>query len=54
MKKQKEKFNGLEIEYQDNIVKVWLGSPNDIESELILALDKYYVPSLVAILSRAK
>lgn len=32
----------------ENLVYVWLGIPNDPESELLLSVDRFYLPTLIA------
>jgi hypothetical protein len=46
--------NPFHFRFTDNILKVWLGHPDDIESEFILALDKAHLPALIAILRKAQ
>lgn len=53
-KKSKSKtFNSFEFRLNDEVVSVWLGSPDDIESEFVLRVHKYYLPELISILRKS-
>lgn len=49
MSKTKSKFkeNPFHITTKDQLVEVWLGEPNEAESEYILAIDKQWLPELI-------
>lgn len=36
------------------LIEVWLGKPNEMESEFILRIDESYLPQLIAVLRRAQ
>ena len=46
--------NPFHFRFKDNLLNVWLGHPDDIESEFVLALDKEYLPQFIAILKKAQ
>lgn len=57
MSKTKSKFkeNPFHIVTKEhNLVEVWLGEPNDAESDYILTIHKSWVPELVAKLTEVK
>ena len=37
-----------------SLVEVWLGQPDEMESEFILRIDESYLPQLIAILRKAQ
>ena len=41
------KENPFHIVNIENLVEVWLGEPNDTESEYILSIDKFWLPELI-------
>jgi len=49
MTKTKSKFkeNPFSIVRKEHLVEVWLGEPNDAESEYILSIDKFWLPELI-------
>ena len=56
MTKTKSKFkeNPFHIVSKENLVEVWLGEPNDAESDYILTIHKFLVPELIAKLQEVK
>jgi hypothetical protein len=44
----KIKTNPFTLNHKSNLVEVWLGDPNQMESELILCVDQSLLPSLIA------
>ncbi len=51
MTKTKSKFkeNPFHIvSKKENLIEVWLGEPNDAESDYILTIHKFWVPELIA------
>ena len=46
--------NPFHFRFKDNLLNVWLGHPDEIESEFVLALDKEYLPQFIAILRKAQ
>ena len=40
------KENPFHIVRKENLVEVWLGEPNDAESDYILTIDKFWLPEL--------
>jgi hypothetical protein len=56
MTKPKSKFkdNSFHIVSKENLVEVWLGEPNDAESEYILTIDKFWLPELIAKLKEVR
>ena len=48
------KENPFHIVSKEHLVEVWLGEPNDAESDYILTIDKSWVPELVAKLTEVK
>lgn len=46
----KIKCNPFVTKHKGNIVEVWLGNPDEIESEFILAVDQALLPALIATL----
>ncbi len=49
MTKNKSKFkeNPFHIATKEHLVEVWLGEPNDAESDYILSIDKFWLPELI-------
>lgn len=49
MTKTKSKFkeNPFHIVSKEHLIEVWLGEPNDAESEYILTIDKFWLPELI-------
>jgi hypothetical protein len=56
MTKTKSKFkeNPFHITTKDNLIEVWLGEPNDDESDYILTIDKFWLPELIAKLKEVR
>ena len=56
MTKTKSKFkeNPFHIVSKDHLVEVWLGEPNDAESEYILTIDKFWLPELITKLKEVR
>ena len=52
MTKTKSKFkdNPFHIVSKEHLVEVWLGEPNDAESEYILTINKFWLPELITAL----
>ena len=52
MTKTKSKFkeNPFRIVSKEHLVEVWLGEPNDLESDHILTIDKFWLPELITAL----
>ncbi len=52
MTKNKSKFkeNPFHIATKEHLVEVWLGEPNDAESDYILSIDKFWLPELITAL----
>ena len=46
----KLKSNPFTTKYKGNVVEVWLGKPDELESEFILAVDQALLPALIATL----
>lgn len=46
----KIKTNPFIIKRKGNLVEVWLGNPDELESELVLAVDEAWLPALIATL----
>ena len=47
----KIKCNPFTITNKGNLVEVWLGNPNEPESEFILSIDETLLPALIATLT---
>ena len=56
MTKTKSKFkeNPFHITTKDHLIEVWLGEPNDAESDYILTIDKFWLPELIAKLKEVR
>jgi hypothetical protein len=54
MTKSKLKENPFHIVSKENLVEVWLGEPNDAESDYILSIDKFWLPELIAKLKEVR
>ena len=56
MTKTKSKFkeNPFHIVSKKNLVEVWLGEPNDAESEHILSIHKFWLPELITKLQEVR
>ncbi len=56
MTKTKSKFkeNPFHIVSKEHLVEVWLGEPNDAESDYILTIHKFWVPELITKLQEVK
>ncbi len=56
MNKIKSKFkeNPFHIVSKEHSVEVWLGEPNDTESEYILSIHKSWLPELIVKLQEVK
>ena len=52
MTKTKSKFkeNPFHIATKEHLVEVWLGEPNDAESDYVLTIDKFWLPELITAL----
>jgi hypothetical protein len=48
--KSKLKENPFHIATKEHLVEVWLGEPNDAESEYILTINKFWLPELITAL----
>jgi hypothetical protein len=48
--KSKLKENPFRIVSKEHLVEVWLGEPNDAESEYILTINKFWLPELITAL----
>ena len=48
------KENPFHIVSKENLVEVWLGEPNDAESEYILTIDKFWLPELITKLQEVR
>jgi len=48
--KSKLKENPFHIVSKEHFVEVWLGEPNDAESDYILSIDKFWLPELITAL----
>lgn len=48
------KENPFHIVIKEHLVEVWLGEPNDAESEYILTIDKFWLPELIAKLKQVR
>ena len=46
----KIKSNPFTTKHKGNVVEVWLGKPDELESEFILAVDQVWLPALIATL----
>ena len=46
----KIKSNQFTTKHIGNVVEVWLGKPDELESEFILAVDQTWLPALIATL----
>jgi hypothetical protein len=46
--------NPFHFRFTDDIVNVWLGHPDDIESDFVLQLHKDYLSSFIAVLRKAQ
>jgi hypothetical protein len=56
MTKTKSKFkeNPFHIVSKEHFVEVWLGEPNDAESDYILSIDKFWLPELITKLKEVR
>ena len=52
--KSKFKENQFHIVSKEHFVEVWLGEPNDAESDYILTIHKLWVPELIAKLKEVR
>jgi hypothetical protein len=48
--KSKSKENPFHIATKDDLIEVWLGEPNDGESEFIFTINKFWLPELTTAL----
>ena len=48
--KSKPKENPFHIATKDDLIEVWLGEPNEGESEYILTINKFWLPELITAL----
>jgi hypothetical protein len=44
----KIKTNPFTTKHNGNVVEVWLGKPNEMESEFVLSVDQAFLPALIA------
>ena len=56
MVKAKSEFtkNSFHIVNKGHLVEVWLGEPNNYESDYVLTIDKLWVPELIAKLKEVR
>ena len=56
MTKNKSKFkeNPFHIATKEHLVEVWLGEPNDAESDYILTIHKTWLPELITKLKEVR
>ena len=54
MGKPSKQSSSFSFEIKGNVVEVWLGPVDEMESEFVLAVDRYYIPELIATLRRAQ
>jgi hypothetical protein len=54
MKSKSKSSNPFDFRFKDDVLQVWLGHPDDIESEFVLQLDKDYLASFIAVLRKAQ
>ena len=52
--KSKNKENPFHITTKDHLIEVWLGEPNDAESDYILTIDKFWLPELITKLKEVR
>ena len=50
MTKTKTRENPFHIATKDDLIEVWLGEPNDGESEFIFTINKFWLPELTTAL----
>jgi len=48
------KENPFHIVSKEHLVEVWLGEPNDAESDYILSIDKFWLPELITKLKEVR
>jgi len=53
-KSKPKSSNPFDFRFKDDILNVWLGHPDDIESEFVLQLHKDYLSSFIAVLRKAQ
>lgn len=46
----KIKSNPFTVKHKGNLVEVWLGKPDELESEFVLAVAQAWLPALIATL----
>ena len=46
----KIKRNPFTVKHKGNLVEVWLGKPDELESEFVLAVAQAWLPALIATL----
>ena len=54
MSKPSKQFSSFYFKFRGNVVEVWLGPVDEMESELVVAVDRYHIPELIATLRRAQ
>ena len=56
MTKPESKFkdNSFHIVSKDDLIEVWLGEPNDGESEYIFSINKFWLPELIDALEEVR
>lgn len=56
MTKTKSKFkdNSFHIVSKGDLIEVWLGEPNDAESEYIFSINKFWLPELIDALEEVR
>ncbi len=50
----KIKTNPFTTKQVGNTIEVWIGEPNNFESEFVLCVDKSLLPALIATLNQSK
>lgn len=55
MKNKKQSNNpSFYTQIENEVVKVWLGKPEDFESEYVMSIHKSYIPELIYTLRNVK
>jgi hypothetical protein len=54
MRKPSKQSSSFCFKFKGNVVEVWLGPVDEMESEFVLAIDRYYIPELIATLRMAQ
>lgn len=50
MAKKKKRVKPFDYRHCGHVIEIWLGPPDEIESEHVLSLDTSYIPALIATL----